>query len=93
MTDDAYLNRFSGIGRLYGVAGLEKFRRAHVAVVGIGGVGCWAAECLARSGIGKAMKNGAAIMTSHAMMRASSFISRAVRSTNGAIQKSGYNDE
>ncbi|MEK7952066.1 tRNA threonylcarbamoyladenosine dehydratase [Luteolibacter soli] len=53
MTDDAYLNRFSGIGRLYGVAGLEKFRRAHVAVVGIGGVGCWAAECLARSGIGK----------------------------------------
>ena len=31
----------------------ERFRRAHVAVVGIGGVGCWAAECLARSGIGK----------------------------------------
>jgi tRNA threonylcarbamoyladenosine dehydratase len=53
VSDDAYLNRFSGIGRLYGVAGLEKFRSAHVAVVGIGGVGCWAAECLARSGIGK----------------------------------------
>jgi tRNA A37 threonylcarbamoyladenosine dehydratase len=50
---DPYLDRFSGIGRLYGLTALEKFRRAHVAVVGIGGVGCWAAECLARSGIGK----------------------------------------
>ena len=50
---DPYLDRFSGIARLYGSAALERFRGAHVAVVGVGGVGCWAVECLARSGIGK----------------------------------------
>lgn len=44
--------RFGGIARLYGSAGLERFGRAHVAVVGIGGVGSWAVEALARSGIG-----------------------------------------
>lgn len=48
-----YQLRFAGIGRLYGAAALEKFRRAHVCVVGIGGVGSWAAEALARSGIGE----------------------------------------
>ncbi|MEX0326629.1 MAG: ThiF family adenylyltransferase [Puniceicoccaceae bacterium] len=49
---DTYLERFGGIGRLYGQASLEKFRAAHVAIVGIGGVGSWVAEALARSGIG-----------------------------------------
>lgn len=49
---DTYLERFGGIGRLYGRATLEKFRSAHVAIVGIGGVGSWVAEALARSGIG-----------------------------------------
>lgn len=44
--------RFDGIARLYGQAALEAFAAARVAVVGIGGVGTWAAECLARSGIG-----------------------------------------
>jgi tRNA A37 threonylcarbamoyladenosine dehydratase len=44
--------RFGGITRLYGKSGLEKLRAAHVGVVGIGGVGTWAAEALARSGIG-----------------------------------------
>ena len=44
--------RFGGIARLYGKRGLEKLRAAHVGVVGIGGVGTWAAEALARSGIG-----------------------------------------
>jgi tRNA A37 threonylcarbamoyladenosine dehydratase len=44
--------RFGGIARLYGKSGLEKLRAAHVCVVGIGGVGAWAAEALARSGIG-----------------------------------------
>lgn len=44
--------RFGGIARLFGRAGLERLRRAHVCVVGIGGVGSWAVEALARSGIG-----------------------------------------
>ena len=44
--------RFGGIARLYGTDGLQKLRAAHVCVVGIGGVGTWAVEALARSGIG-----------------------------------------
>ncbi len=44
--------RFGGIARLYGTGGLEKLRAAHVCVIGIGGVGTWAAEALARSGVG-----------------------------------------
>ncbi len=48
-----YVLRFAGIGRLYGVKALEKFQHSHVCVVGIGGVGSWAAEALARSGIGQ----------------------------------------
>jgi len=48
-----YELRFAGIGRLYGLEALSNFRQAHVCVVGIGGVGSWAAEALARSGIGK----------------------------------------
>jgi len=49
---DDFETRFGGIARLYGKAGLEKLRAAHVSVVGIGGVGAWAAEAFARSGIG-----------------------------------------
>lgn len=45
--------RFGGLERLYGLAGAAAIRRAHVAVVGIGGVGSWAAEALARSGVGR----------------------------------------
>lgn len=45
--------RFGGIDRLFGLAGAQRIKRAHVAVVGIGGVGSWAAESLARSGVGK----------------------------------------
>ncbi len=45
--------RFGGIARLYGASALETFRAAHVCVVGIGGVGSWIVEALARSGVGK----------------------------------------
>ena len=44
--------RFGGIERLYGKSAMKKFSGAHVCVVGIGGVGSWAVEALARSGIG-----------------------------------------
>jgi tRNA A37 threonylcarbamoyladenosine dehydratase len=44
--------RFGGLERLYGVGGAAAIRAAHVAVIGIGGVGSWAAEALARSGVG-----------------------------------------
>lgn len=45
--------RFAGIGRLYGRQALAKFTRAHICVLGIGGVGSWAVEALARSAIGQ----------------------------------------
>ncbi len=51
MTED-YLNRFGGLGRLFGRAALERLHGAHVAVVGVGGVGSWTVEALARSGMG-----------------------------------------
>lgn len=50
---DNYQQRFGGIGRLYTPEGLAKLRQAHICVIGIGGVGSWAVEALARSGIGK----------------------------------------
>lgn len=50
---DNYEQRFGGIGRLYTSEGLAILRRSHICVIGIGGVGSWAVEALARSGIGK----------------------------------------
>lgn len=46
-------NRFGGTRRLYGVEAVDRFRDSHVCVIGIGGVGSWVAEALARSGIGE----------------------------------------
>lgn len=51
MTAD-YKERFSGIERLYGKGSLEVISQMRVCVIGIGGVGSWAAEALARSGVG-----------------------------------------
>lgn len=45
--------RFGGIARLYGRQALERLAASHVAVVGIGGVGSWAAEALVRTGVGE----------------------------------------
>lgn len=50
--DNDYYARFGGIGRLFGVKGLEKIKTSKVMVIGIGGVGSWVAESLARTGLG-----------------------------------------
>lgn len=47
-----YEARFSAIGRLYGVDGLARIRKARVCVIGLGGVGSWVVEALARTGVG-----------------------------------------
>lgn len=52
MTQD-YDRRFSTLSRLYEDAGLKRLEESHVVVIGIGGVGSWAVEALARSGVGK----------------------------------------
>ncbi len=53
MNQADHARRFSGLGRLLGSAKAQAVFQAHVAVVGIGGVGSWAAEALARSGVGR----------------------------------------
>jgi tRNA A37 threonylcarbamoyladenosine dehydratase len=45
--------RFAGVERLYGIGSVAALAQAHVCVIGIGGVGSWAAEALARSGVGR----------------------------------------
>jgi tRNA threonylcarbamoyladenosine dehydratase len=48
-----YLDRFGGVGRLFGREALPRLHAAHVGVVGVGGVGSWVVEALARSGVGR----------------------------------------
>lgn len=50
-TDAIFERRFGGLRRLYGVEGAQRIFDAHVVVAGIGGVGSWAVEALARSGV------------------------------------------
>jgi tRNA threonylcarbamoyladenosine dehydratase len=53
MSETTVGRRFGGIERLYGTGSLARLGEAHVCVIGIGGVGSWAAEALARSGAGR----------------------------------------
>jgi tRNA A37 threonylcarbamoyladenosine dehydratase len=50
--EPGYLERFGGVGRLFGTDALARLHAAHVCVVGVGGVGSWTVEGLARSGVG-----------------------------------------
>ncbi len=52
-SDIDFERRFGGIARLYGATGLERFKAANICVIGVGGVGSWVVEALARSAIGK----------------------------------------
>lgn len=53
MLSEDYLNRFSGLARIYGADALPLLQQAKFCIVGVGGVGSWAAEAAARSGIGQ----------------------------------------
>lgn len=52
MLSENYLQRFSGLSRIYGLDALDHLQQARFCIVGVGGVGSWAAEAAARSGIG-----------------------------------------
>lgn len=51
--DDDHGRRFGGIDRLYGDGARLKLHQSHIAIVGVGGVGSWTVEALARSGVGQ----------------------------------------
>src|SRR5471032_2077433 len=53
LTEIDFDRRFGGIARLYGSPALARFRAAHVCVIGVGGVGSWIVEALARSAVGR----------------------------------------
>ena len=53
MSSDDYSQRFGGIQRLYGTAATDVLRQMHVFVAGVGGVGSWGVEALARTGVGQ----------------------------------------
>lgn len=50
--DPVWQERFSGIDRLYGAGSVARFAACRVAVIGMGGVGSWVVEALARTGVG-----------------------------------------
>lgn len=52
VSETGYQNRFGGVERLYGTEDMARIRAMHVCVIGLGGVGSWAVDALARSGIG-----------------------------------------
>ena len=52
-SNDDYERRFTGANKIYGEENFQTFEKSHVMVIGIGGVGSWAVEALARSGVGK----------------------------------------
>ncbi|MDR1935850.1 MAG: tRNA threonylcarbamoyladenosine dehydratase, partial [Candidatus Accumulibacter sp.] len=72
--------RFGGVRRLYGEAALRRFQAARVAVAGIGGVGSWVAEALARSAIGN-------ITLIDLDMVAESNVNRQIHALDGAFGK------
>lgn len=53
MSEEVPDQRFGGVSRVYGQASLTNFQQLHIVVAGLGGVGSWAVEALARTGIGK----------------------------------------
>ena len=53
LQDNEYDRRFAGVAKIYGEDAFSHYERSHVMVIGIGGVGSWAVEALARSGIGE----------------------------------------
>lgn len=81
MTDELdFERRFGGVKRLYGEAGLKKLNAAHAVVIGIGGVGSWAAEALARNALG-------AITLIDLDNIAESNVNRQLHAVNGAFGK------
>ncbi|QPF31749.1 tRNA threonylcarbamoyladenosine dehydratase [Acinetobacter lwoffii] len=53
LQDDEYERRFAGVAKIYGEDSFSHYEKSHVTVIGIGGVGSWAVEALARSGVGE----------------------------------------
>ncbi|MCF9033419.1 tRNA threonylcarbamoyladenosine dehydratase [Acinetobacter nectaris] len=51
--DDEYERRFAGVEKIYTTSSFEQYTQSHVMVIGIGGVGSWAVEALARTGVGQ----------------------------------------
>ena len=53
LQNDEYERRFAGVAKIYGEESFNHYEQSHVMVIGIGGVGSWAVEALARTGLGE----------------------------------------